>query len=171
MGVGLIEPVDDILEGYDEASYPALLKYLAEQMVALDYDMKQFLRALYQDLAPVNEKLGLPPETIDGMMTSLRERGLDGGPTPPGPPPTLNFPGPPGLFIPRAGRCPPAQPAATKIPHALPELDDRANTISLLPFVHRTLVRYWPATDGLVASSCRPTSLPLTHTLTGPSAP
>lgn len=47
MGVGLIEPSDDIKQGVQDASNPKLLGYLAEVMVDLDYDMKQFLRVLY----------------------------------------------------------------------------------------------------------------------------
>jgi hypothetical protein len=45
MGAGLIEPVDDIHD--TGASNPELMDYLTQQMVALDYDMKQFLRAIY----------------------------------------------------------------------------------------------------------------------------
>ena len=46
LGVGLIEPVDDF---NDEtvASNPKLMEYLAEQMVTLDFDLKQYLRAIY----------------------------------------------------------------------------------------------------------------------------
>jgi hypothetical protein len=46
MGRGLIEPVDDIRDD-TTASNPALMEYLEKQMVALGYDMKQFLRAIY----------------------------------------------------------------------------------------------------------------------------
>lgn len=46
MGLGLVEPVD-ILEDDTTASNPELLDYLTTQMVALDFDMKQFLRAVY----------------------------------------------------------------------------------------------------------------------------
>lgn len=46
MGVGLIEPVD-VMTDETVASHPALMEYLTEQMVALDYDLKQFLRAIY----------------------------------------------------------------------------------------------------------------------------
>ncbi|MBC8350825.1 MAG: DUF1549 domain-containing protein [Planctomycetes bacterium] len=44
MGVGLIEPLDDI-EGA-EASNPELMKFLAYAMVRLDFNMKQYLRML-----------------------------------------------------------------------------------------------------------------------------
>ena len=46
MGVGLIEPVDIIEEG-TEGSNPKLMKYLAETMIKLDFDMKQFQRAIF----------------------------------------------------------------------------------------------------------------------------
>ena len=46
MGVGLIEPVD-IIEDGTVASNPELMEYLRETMVALNFDMKQFLRAIY----------------------------------------------------------------------------------------------------------------------------
>jgi hypothetical protein len=44
MGVGLIEPVDAI-EG-QEADMPELLEFLADEMVRMDFNMKQFLRML-----------------------------------------------------------------------------------------------------------------------------
>ena len=46
MGVGLIEPID-IIEDGTVASNPELMDYLRETMVALDFDMKQYLRAIY----------------------------------------------------------------------------------------------------------------------------
>lgn len=46
MGVGLIEPVD-ILEDSTVASNPELMDLLTSMMVELDFDMKQFLRAIY----------------------------------------------------------------------------------------------------------------------------
>ncbi len=46
MGVGLIEPVDDFKDGVD-ASHPELMQFLTDQMVALKFDMKQYLRILY----------------------------------------------------------------------------------------------------------------------------
>lgn len=46
MGLGLIEPVD-IIESGTEASNPELMQFLTETMVELDFDMKQFLRAIY----------------------------------------------------------------------------------------------------------------------------
>jgi hypothetical protein len=46
MGLGLIEPVDD-LTAKTKASNPELMEFLTETMVELDYDMKQFLRAVY----------------------------------------------------------------------------------------------------------------------------
>ena len=46
MGLGLIEPLDDITDD-TEASNPELLDYLTQQMVSLDYDLKQFYRVIY----------------------------------------------------------------------------------------------------------------------------
>ena len=44
MGVGLIEPVDDIQS--QEASNPELLDYLTRQMIEMNFNMKQYLRML-----------------------------------------------------------------------------------------------------------------------------
>ncbi len=46
MGLGLIEPVDDINEK-TTASNPELMEFLTQSMIDLDYDMKEFLRAIY----------------------------------------------------------------------------------------------------------------------------
>jgi len=46
MGIGLIEPVD-IIEDGTESSNPQLMEYLAETMIDLDFDMKEFQRAIY----------------------------------------------------------------------------------------------------------------------------
>jgi len=46
MGRGLYEPVDDLRDDSESANLE-LSKYLEQQMVALGYDMKQFLRAIY----------------------------------------------------------------------------------------------------------------------------
>ena len=46
MGVGLIEPVDDFKDE-TQASNQELMDYLAKLMRDVDYDMKQFLRTLY----------------------------------------------------------------------------------------------------------------------------
>ncbi|MFK7770402.1 MAG: DUF1549 domain-containing protein [Mariniblastus sp.] len=46
LGLGLIEPVD-IIEDNTEASNPELMEYLAKTMIALDFDMKQFQRAIF----------------------------------------------------------------------------------------------------------------------------
>jgi len=60
MGVGLIEPVDAI-EGAD-ASNPELLEFLTEEMIRLDFDMKEYVRLLmntdlYQRRAVYQETL------------------------------------------------------------------------------------------------------------------
>lgn len=46
MGLGLIEPVDDMREG-TEASNPELMAFLERRMVNLDYDMKRFMQTIY----------------------------------------------------------------------------------------------------------------------------
>ena len=46
MGLGLIEPVD-VLEDQTVASNPKLMEYLTRLMIELDFDTKQFLRAIY----------------------------------------------------------------------------------------------------------------------------
>ena len=46
MGVGVIEPVD-IITSETKPSNPELMDYLTEQMVAMEFDLKQFLRAVY----------------------------------------------------------------------------------------------------------------------------
>lgn len=46
MGLGLIEPVDDLKEDYT-ASNPELMKFLAQTLIDLKFDLKQYLRVLY----------------------------------------------------------------------------------------------------------------------------
>ena len=46
MGKGLIEPVDEITDE-SVADDPELMEYLESMMIALDYDLKQYLRVLY----------------------------------------------------------------------------------------------------------------------------
>lgn len=46
MGVGLIEPVDDIQDD-SVCENPELLKFLSEELVRLKFDQKEFLRMLY----------------------------------------------------------------------------------------------------------------------------
>ncbi len=46
MGRGLIEPLDELTED-SEADAPELMKYLESVMIGLDYDLKQYLRILY----------------------------------------------------------------------------------------------------------------------------
>ncbi len=53
-GVGLIEPVDEILEN-TVASNPALMKHLEQMMREGRYDLKAYLRALYNTQAYQNE--------------------------------------------------------------------------------------------------------------------
>lgn len=49
-GVGLIEPVDEILDT-TEASHPELLVYLEKLTVELDFDLRAFQRVIYQTRA------------------------------------------------------------------------------------------------------------------------
>ena len=50
MGVGLVEPIDDFTDATKPLN-PELLDFLTEQMIAYDYDMKQFMRMLYNTQA------------------------------------------------------------------------------------------------------------------------
>ena len=49
-GVGLIEPVDDMQDS-SEIENPELMKFLESEMIRLDFDMKEFLRILYNSQA------------------------------------------------------------------------------------------------------------------------
>jgi len=46
MGVGIIEPVDDLSDGFS-ASHPGLMEYLAQLMIDLDFNLKDYLKVLY----------------------------------------------------------------------------------------------------------------------------
>ena len=46
MGVGIIEPVDDLSDGYSP-SHPGLMEYLTQLMVDLDFNLRDYLRVLY----------------------------------------------------------------------------------------------------------------------------
>jgi hypothetical protein len=64
MGVGLIEPLDDV-EGA-EASNPELLDFLAYAMVRLDFDMRQYIRMLmYTD---VYQRVAVYQESSDEVF-------------------------------------------------------------------------------------------------------
>ena len=45
-GLGLVEPVDEWMD-QTQPVYPEMLDFLEKEMVAMDYDMKEFLRALF----------------------------------------------------------------------------------------------------------------------------
>lgn len=47
MGVGLIEPVDDLKDGV-EASHPELMQFLADTLVEIDFDLRKFQAILCQ---------------------------------------------------------------------------------------------------------------------------
>lgn len=49
-GIGMFEPVDDITD-YTKASNPELEQFLISEMKRLDYDMKEFLRIVYNTRA------------------------------------------------------------------------------------------------------------------------
>lgn len=46
MGIGLIEPADDIIDPND-ATNPELLEHLTQEMIRLNFNMKEFMRILY----------------------------------------------------------------------------------------------------------------------------
>ena len=46
MGIGLIEPVDDMMDD-TQAANPALMEFLASEIKRLDYDLKEFQRIIY----------------------------------------------------------------------------------------------------------------------------
>lgn len=64
MGVGIIEPVDD-LRDQSLPSHPELLTFLEGHMKAVDYDVKAFLRSLY--LTKTYQREASPVETSPGQ--------------------------------------------------------------------------------------------------------
>ena len=50
MGVGLMEPVDDIRDE-SEATNPELMKFLSSELIRLNFDMKEFQRIIYHTRA------------------------------------------------------------------------------------------------------------------------
>ncbi|MEM9158004.1 MAG: DUF1549 domain-containing protein [Verrucomicrobiota bacterium] len=60
LGVGLIEPVDDMRED-TVASHPELMSYLEEVMADSGYDMKQYLRVLFNTRTYQSEAFGESP--------------------------------------------------------------------------------------------------------------
>ena len=70
MGVGLIEPVDDMREGV-EASHPELIKFLADTMVEIGFDLRVYQAILcgtetYQRAALPDERDPLEPFLFHG---------------------------------------------------------------------------------------------------------
>lgn len=65
MGVGLIEPVDELMDA-TEATNPQLMEFLVQRMKALDYDMKAFLRELYN--TPTYQREADDEEILPGMV-------------------------------------------------------------------------------------------------------
>ncbi len=72
MGVGLIEPVDDFKDD-TESSHPELMAYLEELMIGSDFDMKAYLRAIfntrtYQSIVSENEPIAGEPFYYTGPV-------------------------------------------------------------------------------------------------------
>jgi hypothetical protein len=70
IGVGVVEPVDDLDNG--KSKNPALLEFLENAIVAVDFDLKQFLRVLlntetYQR-ATVTRREANQPHRFDGYL-------------------------------------------------------------------------------------------------------
>ena len=70
MGVGLVEPVDDFREG-NPPSYPALLEHLTDEMLRLDFDLREFVRLLvsteaYQRRAVIHDPSAGTPFRFTG---------------------------------------------------------------------------------------------------------
>jgi len=70
MGVGLVEPVDDFREE-NAPSYPALLEHLTDEMLRLDFDLREFVRLVvstqaYQRRAVLHDPTSGPPFRFTG---------------------------------------------------------------------------------------------------------
>lgn len=70
MGVGLVEPVDDFREG-NPASSPQLLEHLTDLVLALDFDLREFVRVLvstdaYQRRAVLHDPTSPSPFRFTG---------------------------------------------------------------------------------------------------------
>lgn len=70
MGVGLVEPVDDFKDD-NPASYPELLEHLTDEMLRLDFDLREFMRVLvstdaYQRRAVVHDPTSATPFRFPG---------------------------------------------------------------------------------------------------------
>ncbi len=71
MGVGLIEPVDDLNE-YTEAVVPELMANLEKTMIAVDYDMRRFLGVLLKTQAYQRDAMTLAPGDYQVQGNVLR---------------------------------------------------------------------------------------------------
>ena len=70
MGVGLVEPVDDFKED-NPASFPALLEHLTDEMLRLEFDLREFVRLVvstevYQRRAVVHDAMSAAPFRFTG---------------------------------------------------------------------------------------------------------
>lgn len=64
-GLGVIEPVDDFRDGVTPSN-PALMDYLTGLMKTLEYDMKQYLRVLYNSKTYQRQAVETVPDLDDG---------------------------------------------------------------------------------------------------------
>ena len=70
MGVGLVEPVDDFKE-HNPASFPALLEHLTDEMLRLEFDLREFVRLIastdvYQRRAVLHDAMSAAPFRFTG---------------------------------------------------------------------------------------------------------
>jgi len=70
MGVGLVEPVDDFKED-NPASFPALLEHLTDEMLRLEFDLREFVRLIvsteaYQRQAVLHDAMSAAPFRFTG---------------------------------------------------------------------------------------------------------
>jgi len=70
MGVGIVEPVDDFRDG-NPASYPELLEHLTDEVLRLDFDLREYVRVLvstdaYQRRAVVHDPSAPTPFRFAG---------------------------------------------------------------------------------------------------------
>jgi hypothetical protein len=70
MGVGLVEPVDDFKED-NPASFPALLEHLTDEMLRLEFDLREFVRLVvsteaYQRRAVLHDTMSAAPFRFTG---------------------------------------------------------------------------------------------------------
>jgi len=67
MGVGLFEPVDDMRDGV-EPSHPELMRFLADTMVELDFDLQRFQAILCRTQAYQRATLGEERDPLEAFL-------------------------------------------------------------------------------------------------------